>query len=124
MHRITKNLVKLLDCGFRANCSHLDPVVWQKRELNKKADFLVNHTMDVRRSWHQICPMPYPDMSLQQANFLIHFDGGTRGSDCSAAAWILEARILLEEYVMEFPVACCGKFMCTPVSSFVAEAIA
>ena len=30
---------------------HLDPVVWQRRELNRRAGFLVNYTMDVRESW-------------------------------------------------------------------------
>jgi len=86
MHRITNNLVGLLDCGYLPNCIHLEPVIWQKRELNMKADHQANHTMDVRKSWHQICPMPFPDMNLKEANFLIHFDGGTRGNDCSAAA--------------------------------------
>ena len=124
MHRITNNLVGLLDCGFLPNCIHLDPVIWQKRELNVIADHLVNHTMDVRKSWHQICTMPYPDISLRDANFLIHFDGGTRGNDCSAAAWILEARIHRERDIVEFPVAFCGKFVSPSVSSYVAEAMA
>ena len=68
--------------------------------------------------------MPFPDMNLREANFLIHFDGGTRGTDCSAAAWMLEARIHRERDVVEFPVAYRGKFLCPSVSSFVAKAIA
>ena len=107
---------------------HLDPVIWQKRELNVIADHLVNHTMDVRKSWHQICSLPYPDISLRDTNFLIHLDGGTRGNDCSAAAWIPEARIHRERHrardIVEFPVAFCGKFVSPSVSSYVAEAMA
>jgi len=102
----------------------LDPVVWHNRELNKRADYLVNHTMDARRSWHQICPIPRSNLSLIEANFIIHFDGGTRGDDCSAAAWVIEARVHHEHQLLEFPIAYCGKFMSPPVSSFVAEAIA
>ena len=114
----------MFDSGLLPNCPHLDPVIWRKREFNKKADFLVNHTMDVRGSWHQVCPIPFPDLSLSEANFIIHFDGGTRGDDCSAAAWILEARVHRDKTVVEFPVMLCGKFMCPAVSSFMAEAIA
>ena len=79
--------------------------------------------MDVRRSWHQICPTPFAEISLKNANFIIHFDGGTRGDDCSAAAWILEASVVHGQHVVEFPVAYCGKYMFLPVSSFVAETI-
>ena len=68
--------------------------------------------------------MPVPDWSLKDDNFVIHFDGGTRGDDCSAAAWILEARLSREQQLIEFPVAYCGKFMCPAFSSFVAESIA
>merc|ERR1712129_542022 len=79
---------------------------------------------DVRRSWHQVCPMPFPDMGLNNANLIIHFDGGTRGNDCSAAAWILEARVHREHDIVEFPVAFCGKFLRIAVSSFTAETLA
>ena len=89
-----------------------------------KADHLANYTMDVRRSWHQFCPMPSSDVSLTEANFILHFDGGTREEDCSAAAWILEARVVQDCRLMIFPVAYCGKFLHPPVSSFLAEAIA
>lgn len=123
-HRITNNLVSLFDNGLLPNRAHLDPVIWRRREFNKKADHLVNYTMDVRRSWHQLCPVPFPDLILSDSNFIIHFDGGSRGNDCSASAWILEARAYYKNSLVEFPVIMCGKFMCPAVSSFMAEALA
>ena len=63
-------------------------------------------------------------MSIWEANFVIHFDGGTRGRECSAAAWIIEARIQRGNPLYEFPVALCGKYLSIAVSSFVAELMA
>ena len=123
-HRVTNNLAALFENGLFPNCMHLDPVIWRRREYNKKSDFLVNHTMDKRQSWHQVCKMPFPNLSLKEANFIVHFDGGTRGDDCSAAAWVLEARFLHNGNLIETPVAYCGKFLCPAVSSFMSEAIA
>ena len=123
-HRVSDYLSSLLDKCVFPHCIHLDPVIWRRREYNKKADFLVNHTMDRRRSWHHVCRMPFPGMSLKDSNFIIHFDGGTRSDDCSAAAWILEARMQHEGQLIETPIAYCGKFMCPAVSSFMSEAIA
>ena len=123
-HRVTNHLASLFEHGLLPNCRHLDPVIWRRREYNKKADYLVNYTMDRRQSWHQICKMPVPKLSLKQANFIAHFDGGTRGDDCSAAAWILEARFFHDGNLVETPIAFCGKFLCPAVSSFMSEAIA
>ena len=80
--------------------------------------------MDRRRSWHHVYTIPVPGINLEHANFIIHFDGGTRGDDCSASAWILEARVQHEDQLIETQIAYCGKFMCPAVSSFMSEAIA
>ena len=65
-----------------------------------------------------------PNMNMKEANFTIHFDGGTRGDKCSAAAWIVEAQIQRGNLLYEFPVAMCGKYISVAVSSFVAELMA
>ena len=123
-HRVSNHLASILDSGFFPSCIHDDPVIWRRRDFNKKADYLANHTMDKRKSWHQVCRMPFPNLKLIEANFIIHFDGGTRGDDCSASAWILEGRMNRGGDLVEFPIAYCGKFLSPPVSSFLAEAIA
>ena len=53
LHRVTANIVRMFDIGMRPHVQHLDPVIWQRLELNKRADFLVNYTMDIGKTWLQ-----------------------------------------------------------------------
>ena len=53
----------------------------------------------------------------------VHFDGGTRIGNCSAAAWYLESRVARDGYEYIFPLVMAGTFMQVPVSSFLVEAI-
>eukprot|EP00959_Pyramimonas_sp_CCMP1952_P376655 7889009-Pyramimonas_sp.AAC.1 len=79
-----------METGLSPPALHQDLVVWRRRCYNRKADHLVNYTMDTQRSWHDIFP---PERDARDANFVMHFDGGTRKDQCSAAAWLFEAEI-------------------------------
>ena len=93
---------------------------WRRREKNIVADFLVNYTMNMGRSWSETLPWPFPGASVEECNIAVHSDGGTRAESCSAAAWIVEVgyRGNFAAYAMA------GTYMSAPVSSFTAEAIA
>ena len=70
--RVTEHLVAVLDWGWRPHQIHRDPIVWRRRGLNKKADFLVNYTMDIGQSWHKVMA----DGRIEtNANFLIILTG-------------------------------------------------
>ena len=94
-------------------------VHWRPREFNKIADYLVNHTMDSKRSWPHAFPLSERSPSFKSANLLMHLDGGSRANSCSAAAWYLEC----VAGQVRFPVAMARMFMQRPISSFEAEAI-
>ena len=96
-HRVSGNIVLLFHNGLRPYQTHKDHVVWRRRDRNKKADFLVNHTMDIEQSWHKCYPTLAGVSNPMSANFILHFDGGTRGDKCSASAWILEAKTVIEQ---------------------------
>ncbi|CAK0901216.1 unnamed protein product [Prorocentrum cordatum] len=120
--RITKSMFNVMGYGWRPAQDADDMVVWHKRDWNIKADFLVNYTMDEKKSWYHSFPIESVDLS--GANFLIHSDGGTRAASCSAAAWCVEAvtrRGLIETTTL-FIIA--GTFISDPISSFTAEALA
>ena len=123
-HRIANHMVGLFDYGLRPYQQHLDPVVWQRRELNKKADHLVNYTMDAGSSWTKIFTPQIVSGSLMDANWILHFDGGTRGTSCSASAWILEAEVQTGPNTATHLIAMAGTYLPTAVSSFEAELIA
>ena len=80
--------------------------------------------MDAEQSWHKSTGQMEIRNKLDNANFIIHFDGGTRGKACSASAWILEAVVAEADAMTIFPVAMAGIFLPQAVSSFMAETIA
>ena len=121
--RVTKHIAGIFDAGLRPCQLHRDPVEWHRREFNKKADHLVNHTMDQQRTWHEESKAP-PGVSLMNANFVMHFDGGIRGESCSAIAWILEAHSRHQGETAIFPVAMVGTVFSSAISSFLAELLA
>ena len=120
--RITRNIFSLLEREWKPARDIDDAVVWRPRDYNKIADYLVNHTMDERKSWAKT----FPDSATLScaANFLVHFDGGTRAGQCSAAAWCIEALTVCGQSTKRSFVIQAGTFMSDPVSSFLAETIA
>jgi hypothetical protein len=122
--RVTASLFRLFESGWTPVKVIDDPVTWRKRDWNKIADYIVNYTMDVRRSWYQRFDSPWEGFTFREANLIIHQDGGTRVGNCSAAGWYMEARVVRERKAYTFPLVMAGTFLETPVSSFLAEAIA
>ena len=118
--RMTTNLGRLLQSGRRPHELVGDPVLWQRRENNVIADYIVNHTMDRRESWNYTCDGDTPI----GANLVCHSDGGRRDESCAGAAWFVET--LRDAHGMESctPLAMRGIFISSSVSSFVAESIA
>ena len=123
-HRISSHLVRLIVLGMRPHQQHLDPVIWRRREMNKKADYLVNYTMDTGASWTKVRPLQEFTCDLSVANWILYFDGGTRGDTCSCAAWILEAEWNDAGGKTTHLIAMAGTYLSCAVSSFVAELIA
>ena len=80
--------------------------------------------MDRKTSWQHEFKPPLLGFTPLEANFICHSDGGTRAASCSAAGWFLEAVVIRGELRYTFPVAMHGQFFSTPISSFLAEAIA
>ena len=122
--RMTSNIFDFSVSGWTPHSRTADPVVWHRREKNLIADFLVNHTMDIGNSWHRDLPSPLSSFSPHDANFICHSDGGTRGTTCSGAAWILEAVFDHDQHRHTFIVAMRGIFIASPVAAFTAESIA
>ena len=117
-------MFQMISEGWSPFCLSSSPVVWQRREYNKIADYIVNNTMDRKTSWQQVFEPPLADFTPLEANFICHSDGGTRAASCSAAGWFLEAVVIRGELRYTFPVAMHGQFFNEPISSFLAEAIA
>ena len=122
--RMTKMLFELILRNWSPHDCIADPITWQRREHNKKADFIVNHTMDRKQDWKREFQPPFSDFTLRDANLICHSDGGTRGEACSAAGWIIEASVTRDGAISIFPLVWCGKYFAEPLSSFLAEAIA
>ena len=80
--------------------------------------------MDMQCSWYQPCRPSVQDVDLTKVNFVLHFDGGTRGQTCSASAWILEVGVKRGNAVCEFPLAMGGQYLDAFVPAFTAELIA
>ena len=62
---IATNLATIVECGSDPPQRWEDLVQWRRRERNKIADFLVNHTMDTARDWSQEFAWPFPDCHLE-----------------------------------------------------------
>ena len=92
--RISGHLCRLFDAGFRPSYLHRDILEWRPRKYNKKADFLVNYTMDERSSCHQGYALLLDNVPVDDVNYIVHFDGCSRGESCSGSAWVLEAVVL------------------------------
>ena len=84
----------------------------------------MNHTMDVKTDWQKTYHPPIDDYNTWDTNFICHSDGGTRGESCSAIGWLIEAIVVRGELRHVFVVAMAGKFLSSPVSSFLAETMA
>ena len=124
MARITNRLFHLVDSNWTAPSITGDPITWVRRHNNLVADHLVNYTMDLRESWTKLIQPPGMARDIGACNFVCHSDGGTRGADCSAAAWVIEAVVQEGDCRLTFPIAMAGTFMSPAIHSFKAEAIA
>ncbi|CAK0882006.1 unnamed protein product, partial [Prorocentrum cordatum] len=82
-HRVSDQLAQLVERGRYPHQAWMDPLVWKRRELNQRADHLVNATMDMQKSWQHVEPKD-PDFKLEDANVEIHCDGGRKGSQAQA----------------------------------------
>ena len=122
--RLTRSLATVIMKGMQPLRSHGDPVLWRKRDCNKIAYHLVNVTMDAQSSWEEVYPPSDFALNLIHANFVMHCDGGTRASQCSAGAWVLEAHVDTEHGVEVIFLGRKGIYMASPISSFTAELIA
>ena len=88
--RTCDNLAALVLSGWLPAERWRDPVTWRRRNYNVIADHLVNYTMDVRQTWSLEFDWPHPSRALHDCNLIAHTDGGARGRDCAASAWIIE----------------------------------
>ena len=120
--RISRIIFSMFDSGWRPARDIDDVICWHRREWNVRADYLVNYTMDIRKSWFQRGRISAEDFA--NANILVHTDGGTRAGTCSAAAWCVEAVVRKGGCEVTIPVLLAGTFITDPISSFTAEAIA
>ena len=84
----------------------------------------VNYAMDLGQDWQEQLQSVGVQINPSCANFVCHSDGGTRPGSCSAAAWILEATVLENGLPTNHPIAPGGKYIGSPISPFLAEAIA
>ena len=122
--RMTQNIFELLGAGWTPECQVADPVLWQRREHNEIANHIVNAAMDAKADWYKRFDPPFVDFKINEANFICHSDGGTRGELCSAIGWIVECIVFRNGTFHQFPYAIAGTFLKDPVSSFLAEAMA
>jgi len=120
--RITRNIFGMFESEWRPARDIDDMVCWQQRSWNVRADYLVNYTMESRRSWFQSGHITTED--LANANLLVPTDGGTRAGTCSAAAWCIEAVVCRGGFAVTIPILIAGTFISDPISSFTAESIA
>ena len=88
------------------------------------ADFLANYTMDSKQTWTDVFEWPLAEATLDQCNLVIHSDGGTRHGRCSAAAWVVEAVLVVHGVWISELIAMGGTYFDSPISSFCAEALA
>ena len=122
--RMSKNMFNLLALGYRPSTDIEEPILWHKREWNKRElDHLVNYTMDYKKSWYQELTPPIK-FNFKEAQFTIYTDGGTRAGSCSAAAWLCEVRATQGNTIYEFPLLMAGTYLDVPVSAFTTEAMA
>ena len=122
--RMTTILFKMIEANWKPHRLSSNPVLWHRRENNKVADFIVNHTMERQSDWFQECRAPIPNVKASEANYICHSDGGTRADSCSATGWIIEAVVTRGEFKHTFPIAMSGTFLSQPISSFTVETIA
>jgi hypothetical protein len=123
LRRITNNLAAILAVKWSPPAAWGDPILWRRRDHNIMADFLANWTMNEQRSWVEHLDWPFDAGTYHSCNLVVHSVGGSR-TNCSAAAWVVEAAVLLESEWIYRPIARGGTFMTPAVSSFAAESIA
>ncbi len=73
LERMTDRLFQIIDMGWSPNEATAEPVMWQRREYNKIADFIVNHTMDIGRDWQKTFHPPIAGYHGWDANFILPF---------------------------------------------------
>ena len=68
----------MIEHGWSPHETVGDPVVWHRRDYNKIADYLANHTMDRQEDWSHVFAIEDADFHISEANMICHSDGGTR----------------------------------------------
>ena len=121
---ITGNFAAILGKGWLPARAWDDPVIWKRRNENVIADYLANHTMNIRKSWFEVFDWPFEGHRVDECNLLVHSDGGTRCNRCSSAAWIVEVCVFQQGRWFRKPLAISGTYFDSPISSFTAECVA
>ena len=117
---VTNNLFKLVGAGCKPASDDSDFIWWRPRRWNRRSDHLVNVTIDARQSWHQSCDAPIA-FNIDQAQLVVHIDGGCRHETCSGAAWIIEAIVVQDDKRHQFPLFVSGTFIDQNTTAFKAE---
>ena len=116
-------MLSMISRGWEPPYLWNDPVIWNRREANVIAEYLVKYTMNERRTWIHELVWPLPGIDHAACNYLVHSDGGTRKDQCSAAGWIVEVLHLQDGVWSRDLLARGGNYIHLPVSSFLAESI-
>ena len=123
LSRVLDNVVKIIGCGWLPPLIHQDPVMWTQQDNNQLADYLCNFTMDVKRTTWKHVRLNADDSPPGCGHILAFYDGGSR-PDCAASAWLIGKVVKAGEIWTFQPRVAGGIFFETPISSFLAEAIA
>eukprot|EP00973_Karenia_brevis_P030141 4153943-Karenia_brevis.AAC.1 len=122
--RLTRKLFEIYSYEWKPPFDEDDPVQWKRRDQNKLADYLCNYSMDNQRSFVK-CWMRPDAVDYDSANVLVFSDGGCRGANAAASAWIMLWAVRASNTWEYHPMAVKADFWkdCN-INSFKAEALA
>lgn len=121
--RMAKSLFRIVVVGWQPCKNSSNITSWRKRELNLEADLFANFTMDTGESWVRLFYPPCR-LNVDNANLLVHTDGGSRVPDGAAGAWICEVYVVTPTSAWQFPLVMGGIFIVQGCSAFQAETLA
>jgi len=121
LSRIVDRIALMLASGWIPPQVWDDPVRWMPREYNKVADGLADFTMDRQTSWSREFST---SRAASDCNIIVQTDGGVRGGDCAASAFIIGICGRVDDSFFFEPLLVQGTYMTAHCSSFAAEAIA
>ena len=103
-HRIMDRLVRMLNHNVKPPLDIADPVQWQPRDFNARADWLCNRALDTKTSFSYIDESVHTHRS-ESTQWEAFSDGGCRGDGHSAFAWIIYANLELGVRQHRFTIA-------------------